>query len=294
MDFPNPSRSAGNLLGGLKDRFGLGNREPESESYDEPYVDDYVDEADFAPIEGDYGPYAYDPAYDDGFVEEGFHDEVRQYDSMNAGIRRPKLVTSEDIRLNSNGLGVAARSSYGSGTTAHDGFAATQPSANHLGSSAAEAAPARDQRTVSFGSLEREPERARTSYGDFVSPYQEQRSAGATQVIEPDATRPLASTGSAGLDGLFQPTTHARELRLFRPASYEDVAELASVVKAGDIAVLVLRATDASLARRLTDFCFGVASACEAQVDWVADKVFVVAKGDGITQEEKRDLDQLL
>ena len=61
-------------------------------------------------------------------------------------------------------------------------------------------------------------------------------------------------------------------------------------LKAGDVVVLNLSATDGDLSKRILDFSFGVASALDARVDCIADKVFVIAKGAALSNDETEKL----
>lgn len=81
-----------------------------------------------------------------------------------------------------------------------------------------------------------------------------------------------------------------RALTVIKPASYGDVSTVAKVLRAGDAVVLSLRATPDSLAKRVLDFSFGVSSALDARVDCVADKVFVIARGAGLSDSERASL----
>jgi cell division inhibitor SepF len=74
------------------------------------------------------------------------------------------------------------------------------------------------------------------------------------------------------------------------PASYGDVESVAHALKAGDVVVLGLKQTPGDLAKRVLDFSFGVASALDASVDCVADKVFVVCRGNGLSDGERLSL----
>ena len=51
-----------------------------------------------------------------------------------------------------------------------------------------------------------------------------------------------------------------------------------------------MRATPDDLSKRVLDFSFGVASALDANVECPASKVFAIARGNGLTEAEKRNL----
>lgn len=60
--------------------------------------------------------------------------------------------------------------------------------------------------------------------------------------------------------------------------AYSDVQKVASAIRSGSKAVLVLTGTRAELAKRALDFSFGAAAALDGSVDKASDKVFVISK----------------
>lgn len=81
-----------------------------------------------------------------------------------------------------------------------------------------------------------------------------------------------------------------RSCTVLKPASYDEVERIAKVLKAGDVMVLALRNTPDPLAKRILDFSFGVSSALDASVECVADKVFAITRGTGLTDAERTTL----
>ena len=63
-----------------------------------------------------------------------------------------------------------------------------------------------------------------------------------------------------------------------------------SEIVVGDVVVLDLAATPGDLAKRVLDFSFGVASALDARVDCIAEKVFIICRGEGLTLTERGSL----
>ena len=113
------------------------------------------------------------------------------------------------------------------------------------------------------------------------------------------------SMRSDGLDSLFEPTASAsrsasgssygsygrsRSLTVIKPVVYGDVERVASSLKAGNVVVLAMRNTPTDLMKRILDFSFGVASALDAAVENPGDKVFAIAQGAGLSEDEKRQL----
>ncbi len=126
-----------------------------------------------------------------------------------------------------------------------------------------------------------------------------------------DAPAPSSSAATAGLPAVsptatvatatasaFDPYAGAaaakynpsRSVTVLKPASYAEVERIAKALKAGDVVVLALRNTPDNLSKRILDFSFGVSSALDASVDCVADKVFVISRGMGLTDAERMSL----
>lgn len=127
------------------------------------------------------------------------------------------------------------------------------------------------------------------------------RSEGLNTLFEPTmptATTPAASAASSSSYDPYEaysshtPSTYAksRSLTVVRPTSYGDVERVARAVKSGDVVVLAMRSTPDDLSKRILDFSFGVASALDANVECPGDKVFAIARGNALTEDEKRRL----
>ena len=98
-----------------------------------------------------------------------------------------------------------------------------------------------------------------------------------------DPYRAYEGAGSAS----HRPT---RSVVVLSPVSYDEVANVARTLKAGDVVVLTLRNTNSQLSKRILDFSFGVASALDANVDCIAEKVFAIARGEQLTDAERMRL----
>ena len=272
------------MLGGLKSKLGFGskNQEPEYDDYYDEAYDDYADGYDA------YGDYA-DDAYDDGY--ESYAPRVERAASQGSDPYRvtsrnrsttPRLVSIEDVRANTR-----ANASYD-----------REPASRHSGSA----------RAGSF-------DNGRTMVDSSLPPQMTPEGTAATAAA---ATR----RRSEGLDSLFSPTTEAadpiqvpasssrpsfdsyeaysaasslghvapRGVKVIKPMSYGDVEGVARALKAGDAVVLALGNTPDALSKRILDFSFGVASALDANVDAVADKVFSITKGSELTDAERFSL----
>lgn len=106
--------------------------------------------------------------------------------------------------------------------------------------------------------------------------------------------RPLSASGFdpfASLQGSgVSPHGSQRRLKVMAPTSYAQAADVVRGLKTGDAVVLVLGNTPAALAKRILDFAFGAATALDARVECVAEKVFVVARGQELSESERAQL----
>ena len=102
---------------------------------------------------------------------------------------------------------------------------------------------------------------------------------------------------SAGGEGGYDPyrvyeagaaTSHrpTRSVSVISPVAYNEVENVARMLRAGDAVVLSLRNTPSQLSKRILDFSFGVASALDATVDCIADKVFAITRVSGLDEDE--------
>ena len=117
-------------------------------------------------------------------------------------------------------------------------------------------------------------------------------SATATQSSVPGAASTSSTYDPYEAYSLANPTAHtpSRQLTIVKPVEYSDVERVARAVKSGDVVVLAMRNTPDDLSKRLLDFSFGVASALDANVECPGQKVFAIAKGNALTEDEKRRL----
>lgn len=282
MDFPRPSKSAGELFGDLKERLGFGDGRARS---NDPYYDErdpYSDDQGFNDYDDSYGSLGYDPdTYGDPYdrLDYTTRQSSSSYGSSRSSSRTssPRLVNSSDIR---SSLHARTQSSIDEPTVSLppiDAPESHEPTAPIAGFDA----PA-------------------TSYSDFVSPYKQ-----STGTLSQASSAPLTSPG---LDSLFSPSDDgaapapaptaspvssvppARDVKLVSPVSYDDVASVAPSVREGDIVVLSLRLTDADLMKRVLDFSFGVAAALDAHIECIAEKTFMIRCGGELTLEEHHSL----
>ncbi|MBQ9001572.1 MAG: cell division protein SepF, partial [Eggerthellaceae bacterium] len=109
--------------------------------------------------------------------------------------------------------------------------------------------------------------------------------------------RPSFETGSGAPAGGYDPyrvyeagsaSSHrpSRSVSVISPVAYSEVENVARMLRAGDAVVLSLRNTPNQLSKRILDFSFGVASALDATVDCIADKVFAITRVSGLDDDE--------
>ena len=104
MDFPRPSKSAGELFNSLKDKISFQGRNNErDEYYEDEFYDESVDGFDEVMVDGanDYGPYGYDAPYEDSYSYT-----TRSASSRSHHASSPHLVSSEVARASASSLGL--------------------------------------------------------------------------------------------------------------------------------------------------------------------------------------------
>lgn len=135
--------------------------------------------------------------------------------------------------------------------------------------------------------------------------------------MTPEGTAAVSAAGNRrsgeGLDSLFSSTAKSRtdspslpiigaaassvagnrKLQVIRPVTYEDAENVTTALKAGDVAVLALGTVPEDLMHRLLDFSFGAASALSAAVECVGPKVFVICRGDALSEAERLNLSSM-
>ncbi len=264
------------MFGDLKSRLGFGSKNQE------PAYDDYYDEA-YDDYADDYGD-GYDDYADDDYEAYAPRSERASADPYRVTPRNrttsPRLVSIEDVRANARAnaaydreasrqpLSGGRSSSFDNGRTMVDSSLPPQMTPE---GTAAEAAAATRRRSEGLDSL--------------FSPTTEPAEPAAAPAASParstyDSYEAYANPRSAGY-------SVSRGVKVIKPMSYGDVEGVARALKAGDVVVLALGNTPDALSKRILDFSFGVASALDATVDAVADKVFAITKGGELTDAER-------
>ncbi len=303
MEFPRFNMSQGGMFDTVKNKLGLGDRDNYSnDEYDYDEFEEYGD--------------SYDDSTSYGATRYGAHGSS------------PNLVSIEEVRASTRVPEVLMRdplparrvTSPSSSLSAHSAGASASASAS---ASSASAGSGATTRMTSYGTV-RQVERASDylrSTATSDQPNESIRSEGlqslfsSTAVDEPVGPRHArslpastasssaarATAASAAGQGAYDPfeayagagvSSHnpTRSLVVLKPMNYGEVERIAKAVKAGDAVVLALRTTPEQLAKRVLDFSFGVASALDAGVECIADKVFVITRGRGVSDAERVSL----
>lgn len=320
MNIPGSGR-ASEIFGGLKDRITNSVRRDQDQEifYDDAYAE-YGDES--YVTRGDQGfQDSYQSIYDDAYYDEGYEryaPTASDIESERLGVNTAPLVTSDDIRYGSHAATTSSTSSSKPVTQSalgRDVYNARDELRSTSGVTTASVAAASTADTTA-------PLTGRefvSDYDDFVSPYQEKRESREQRAPLQETTTP---SRSRGLDNLFSSTDTtssmqgstaasasasatvpsptqsgafkgSRDVQVVRPLRYNDVEQVAPLLKQGAIVALVLKGTDADLAKRILDFSFGVASALDARVSCPADKTFIISSGADLSLEENHRLRQM-
>lgn len=244
------------LLGGMKDRLGFGGKPEWADDEAEYYEDDvmYDDEYD------DYG----DTGIDDRRGGTSRRNEVISFDSYNPS-------NFEHVTLSSDRKPrVASYDSLDSSARAR-GYSSSRSSSSSYGRNIGTSASRRDS-SRSVGeptwSAPQDP-----PFLDSPAPARQSRD-------------PYASLGSDFLKIKGDP---AGRLEIVCPKAYADIEKVANAAKAGKIVILNVVDTKASLAKRILDFSFGVASALNLNVGKAAERVFVISKSSEPLSDEDRE-----
>ncbi|WP_165044418.1 MULTISPECIES: cell division protein SepF [unclassified Adlercreutzia] len=299
MDLPKMSLSDGGMLDGIKAKFGFSSRQ----SYDDGYYDDdYDDYNDYGADYDDYGEYGdggYGQPADDAASRYEPHHTVstRSASAYSRSGSRPRLVSIDDVRARTQVPDSLNRDPL---PPRH----VTSPAATRIGAF-------RGNRTVIDGTLpstadsiaEAQAISAKAMAGRERSESLDNLFASTAEAAAASASAaaPTPSTSEKRSSRGFDPyeaysgsgaARHVptRSVTVIKPMSYGEAERVAKSLKAGDAVVLALRNTPEPLVKRLLDFSFGVASALDASVDCIADKVFALTKGAALSESERTDL----
>lgn len=315
MNIPGSGR-ASEIFGGLKDRITNSVRRDQDQEifYDDAYAE-YGDEPYSASSDQGFQD-SYQSIYDDAYYDEGYEryaPTASDIESERLGVNTAPLVTSDDIRYSSYASSTSNSKPVTQSPLGRDVYNARDELRATSGVTTASAAASATDTTAPLTGRE-----FVSDYDDFVSPYQEKRESREQRAPLQESSTP---SRSRGLDNLFSSTDAttssqgsstatsattpsptqsftstsqgSRDVQVVRPLRYNDVEQVAPLLKQGAIVALVLKGTDADLAKRILDFSFGVASALDARVSCPADKTFIISSGADLSLEENHRLRQM-
>lgn len=305
MDFQDGKR----MFGDIKSKLGFN-----SKSQDQGYDDGYDDYGDYDEGYGDYDEYA---EYADDGASGSSYDRYAPATSRtparsssrggSSASSMPRLVSIDDVRANTQVPSSLSRDPLpprhvtSSAASASRAFGRTMvdsslpPQMTPEGTAAVSAAASRRRSegldslftpTVDEGGADAaEP---RPSAREQVESIRAQGSAAPAHAAGAsfDPYEAYSSASSAAGSSY----TGRRTLTVLKPVSYGEVESVAKSLKAGDAVILGLRNTPDSLSKRILDFSFGVASALDATVECVGDKVFAITRGNALSEVERMNL----
>lgn len=257
------------MFGDIKSKLGFGRKDGYEEFYD-----DY-EEYD----EDDYGEYGYDESY--ARPSSGSHydpyDSVttREVGSRSTGrSSMPRLVSIDDVRARTQVPSLGDRDSdHGAG-----------------GVSSRRASGSSSFRTMVDSSLppQMTPE-GTAAASAAASAAHSARSEGLNSLFEPTTAAPADERPSAprNFGTAATRTAPSRTLKVIKPLAYNDAEAISTALKLGDAVVLCLTGTPDALAKRILDFSFGVASALDANVESVGNKVFALTRINELSEGER-------
>ncbi|MCI9208304.1 MAG: cell division protein SepF [Adlercreutzia caecimuris] len=256
------------MFGDIKSKLGFGRKDDHEEFYDD--YEEFDDGEDY----GEYG-------YDESYTRTSARSSYDRYDSVTTrepGVRSsgrssmPRLVSIDDVRartqvpsLPDDGA-ISTRRSSGSSSFRTMVDSSLPPQMTPEGTAAASAA---------------------------ASAAHHARSEGLNSLFEPTAPAPSEDRGAArsftssSSVAAVGRTAPSRTVKVVKPVAYNDAEAVSTALKLGDAVVLCLTGTPDALAKRILDFSFGVASALDANVECVGNKVFALTRISELSEAER-------
>ncbi|MCI8424599.1 MAG: cell division protein SepF [Adlercreutzia sp.] len=268
------------MFGDLKSKLGIGRKD----DYEE-YYDDYEEYDESEEFGDDYGEYGYDESYGrsggssysrtSGSSYDRYSDRYNSVTTREPGERSrgrstmPRLVSIDDVRartqvpsLPDDGASSSRRSSGSSNSFRTMVDSSLPPQMTPEGTAAASAA---------------------------ASAVHHARSEGLNSLFESTTPAPAddRGTSSRAASSVASSFTPSRNLKVIAPAAYNDAEGVSTALKLGNAVILNLTATPDALAKRILDFSFGVASALDANVECVGNKVFALTRVGELSDAER-------
>lgn len=287
--------SASEMLSGLKSRLGFAHTDEEDE--DEEFIRYDGDMDDYDDFDDDYSG-TYDDYDDFDDTSSSYRSSSKRSSRFGRPDSSPNLVSLEDVREHSKTVINSSRGSYESAHRDRGGASYAAGSGAYIpatGSGSNRYTSTYQRSTIGRDLVESNgPAVSSPAYN--AAQRSESRSEGLNSLFQPStdtsvssASAPSASSfstrsvGAAALSG-------KRELDIIQPRVYNDVEGVTRALKNGHVVVLAMAATPEDLFKRLLDFSFGVASALDAHVDCVGGKVYVLAVGSELSENELQQL----
>ena len=257
MPMENAASKASGMLSNLKSRLGFSHEDEDRHEIDsfEQY-DDFDDDGFNEQDDKEFAGYGSD--YDDNAPVGGFKPASTRSSRFGRADSSPDLVTINDLKARTQSSDDHPREAR---TSWDDGYKTTRSGGRDLieNTGPAQSSPAYQA--------------ARNRSG-------QKRSEGLNSLFEPTGTAEAYDPYDAYSGSGSSTYSRSRHLTVIRPLSY------------GDVVVLVMRTTPDDLSKRILDFSFGVASALDASVECPGKKVFAIARGNALSEEELRNLRQ--
>ena len=277
---PSFRNSGSGMFGSIKSKLGIGGNDANYDDYDD-YDDDYDTYSDNF---DDYSTYD-----DERDREMDRYGEVVERDASARRSRRSytdaassdfderrrgatgshtPLVSIDDIRANTPRLNMDSPSGARSSTLTRHEF--------------------RSSDYMASGSLEREfiPDSGNGSSTSEDSP---RRTSGYDSLFSSTSSQASSADSGSRSEG-FSANRSSRNVVVLAPKEYAEVEKVARSLKAGDAVVLNLKSVSGDLSKRVLDFSFGVASALDADVDCIGDKVFAFTRYAQLSDAERMRL----
>ena len=292
-------KTDGGVLDGIKSKLGFSDAQPSRAAADDGYYDDeYADDFD-----DEYGE-----GYDE-FAEYGpDYDRTRtgtRYDAPDAVTTRPARTSSRSSRTDSGFPRLVSIDDVRAHTRVPDSLNRDPLPARRVTSPSGTLLRRGGDRTVVDATAPAPSSPAYVAAETAAREAEQSRSEGLDSLFSSTTpareASPASGSGSDAARSSFDPyeayagsgtTAHdpSRSLTVLMPNAYGDVERVAKILKAGDAVVLSLRTTPDQLSKRVLDFSFGVASALDARVECIADKVFSITRDTALTDAERTAL----
>ncbi|MEC4176397.1 cell division protein SepF [Adlercreutzia sp. R21] len=257
------------MFGDIKSKLGFGRKDDYEEYYDD--YEEYDEE--------DYGEYGYDESYErSSSSSSSRYDPYSSVTTREVGSRStgrssmPRLVSIDDVRARTQVPSLGERESVSSSrrTSGSNSFrtmvdSSLPPQMTPEGTAAASAAASATHAARSEG--------LNSLFEPTAPASSSEERAGSTR----------SSFGAAGTSR----TAPSRTLKVIKPMAYNDAEAISTALKLGDAVVLCLTGTPDALAKRILDFSFGVASALDANVESVGNKVFALTRVNELSEGER-------